>query len=220
MTPYPYADHHPLRNPALRPHHAAPKSDSIGTKGCSAATTQNVRDVTGMRSSARSAVSIDARDSLQPVDHAGRAAMAREGMLQLVVVVEAFWPNAGCTRPVTRTTQTVLKTAGAHRRRLHRPQSRCGTLSPAAAHRRRRWPRTWTKTQGWPGSGVRTPTPPPTLPPQPEHTLLAGQGSRRSGGGRGVGTQAPGLGNGRGDLPIPALGGIRLHAYRCRCPII
>ena len=84
---------------------AAPKSDSIGTKGCSAATTQNVRDVTGMRSSARSAVSVDARDSLQPVDHAGRAAMAREGMLQLVVVVEAFWPNAGYTRLVTRATQ-------------------------------------------------------------------------------------------------------------------
>ena len=84
---------------------AAPKSDSIGTKGCSAATTQNVRDVTGVRSSARSAVSVDARDSLQPVDHAGRAAMAREGMLQLVVVVEAFWPNAGCTQPVTQTTR-------------------------------------------------------------------------------------------------------------------
>ena len=87
---------------------AAPKSGSIGTKGYSAATTQNVRDVTGMRSSARSAVSIDARDSLQPVDHAERAEMAREGMLQLVVVVEAFWPNAGCTRPVTRTNRAVL----------------------------------------------------------------------------------------------------------------
>ena len=87
---------------------AAPKSDSIGTKGYSAATTQNVRDVMGMRSSARSAVSIDVRDSLQPVDLAERAAMAREGMLQLVVVVEAFWPNAGCTRPVTRTTRAVL----------------------------------------------------------------------------------------------------------------
>ena len=87
---------------------ATPKSDPSGTKGYSAATTQNVRDVTGMRSSARSAVSVDARDSLQPVDHAGRAAMAREGMLQLVVVVEAFWPNAGCTRPVTRTTRAVL----------------------------------------------------------------------------------------------------------------
>ena len=50
--------------------------------------------------------SIDARDSLQPVDHAERAEMAREGMLQLVVVVEAFWPNAGCTRLVTRATRT------------------------------------------------------------------------------------------------------------------
>ena len=61
---------------------AAPKSDSIGTKGYSAATTQNAQDVTGMRSSARSAVSTDVRDNLQPVDLAERAAMAREGMLQ------------------------------------------------------------------------------------------------------------------------------------------
>ena len=34
-------------------------------------------------------------------------------MLQLVVVVEAFWPNAGCTRPVTRATRAVLEPAGA-----------------------------------------------------------------------------------------------------------
>ena len=58
-----------------------------------------------MRSSARSAVSIKLRDDFQPVDLAERAAMAREGMLQLVVVVEAFWPNAGCTRLVTRATR-------------------------------------------------------------------------------------------------------------------
>ena len=160
-----------------------------------------------MRSSARSAVSIDARDSLQPVDHAGRAAMAREGMLQLVVVVEAFWPNAGCTRPVTQTTRGgpitrrgTLPPPTPPSSPMRHPLAHCG--SPPRLR-----PRTRTKTQGWPGSGVRTPTPPPTLPPQPEHTLLAGQGSRRSGGGRGVGTRAPGLGNGRGDLPIPASGG-------------
>ena len=165
-----------------------------------------------MRSSARSAVSIDARDSLQPVDHAERAAKAREGMLQLVVVVEAFWPNAGCTRPVTQTTRGgpitrrgTLPPPPSPSNPLRHPLTRCGSPPPPLVARTR------TKTQGWPGSGVRTPTPPPTLPPQPEHTLLAGQGSRRSSGGRGVGTRAPGLGNGRGDLPIPASGGTRLR---------
>ena len=165
-----------------------------------------------MRSSARSAVSIDARDSLQPVDHAGRAAMARDGMLQLVVVVEAFWPNAGCTRPVTQTTRGgpitrrgTLPPPPSPSNPLRHPLTRCGTPPPPLVARTR------TKTQGWPGSGVRTPTPPPTLPPQPEHTLLAGQGSRRSGGGRGVGSRVPGLGNGRGGLPIPASGGTRLR---------
>ena len=161
-----------------------------------------------MRSSARSAVSVDARDSLQPVDHAGRAAMAHEGMLQLGLVVEAIWPNAGCTRPVTQTARDgpitrrdTLPPPPSPSNPLRHPLTRCGTPPPPLVARTR------TKTQGWPGSGVRTPTPPPTLPPQPEHTLLAGQGSRRSGGGRGVGTRAPGLGNGRGGLPIPASGG-------------
>ena len=88
---------------------------------------------------------------------------------------------------------------------LRHPLTRCGSPPPPLVARTR------TKTQGWPGSGVRTPTPPPTLPPQPEHTLLAGQGSRRSGGGRGVGSRVPGLGNGRGGLPIPASGGTRLR---------
>ena len=152
-----------------------------------------------MRSSARSAVSIDARDSLQPVDHAGRAAMAHEGMLQLGLVVEAIWPNAGCTRPVTQTARDgpitrrdTLPPPPSPSNPLRHPLTRCGSPPPPPVARTR------TETQGWPGSGVRTPTPPPTLPPQPEHTLLAGQGSRRSGGGRGVGTRAPGLGNGRG----------------------
>ena len=161
-----------------------------------------------MRSSARSAVSIDARDSLQPVDHAGRAAMAHEGMLQLGLVVEAIWPNAGCTRPVTQTARDspitrrdTLPPPPSPSNPLRHPLTRCGSPPPPPVARTR------TETQGWPGSGVRTPTPPPTLPPQPEHTLLAGQGSRRSGGGRGAGTRAPRLGNGRGDLPIPASGG-------------
>jgi len=161
-----------------------------------------------MRSSARSAVSIDARDSLQPVDHAGRAAMAHEGMLQLGLVVEAIWPTAGCTRPVTQTARDgpitrrdTLPPPPSPSNPLRHPLTRCGSPPPPPVARTR------TETQGWPGSGVRTPTPPPTLPPQPEHTLLAGQGSRRSGGGRGVGTRAPGLGNGRGGLPIPASGG-------------
>ena len=161
-----------------------------------------------MRSSARSAVSIDARDSLQPVDHAGRAAMAHEGMLQLGLVVEAIWPNAGCTRPVTQTARDgpitrrdTLPPPPSASYPLRHPRTRCGSPPPPPVARTR------TETQGWPGSGVRTPTPPPSHPPpQPEHTLLAGQGSRRSGGGRGVGTRVPGLGNGRGGLPIPASG--------------
>ena len=92
-----------------------------------------------MRSSARSAVSIDARDSLQPVDHAGRAAMAREGMLQLVVVVEAFWPNAGCTRPVTQTTRGgpitrrgTLPPPPSPSNPLRHPLTRCETPSTRA----------------------------------------------------------------------------------------
>ena len=174
-----------------------------------------------MRSSARSAVPIDARDSLQPVDHAGRAAMAREGMLQLVVVVEAFWPNAGCTRPVTQTTRGgpitrrgTLPPPPSPSNPLRHPLTRCGTPPPPLVARTR------TKTQGWPGSGVRTPTPPPTLPPQPEHTLLAGQGSRRSGGGRGAVTKPRGVGNGRGTSQSRTLGGTTPHAYRFWPPMI
>ena len=59
-------------------------------------------------------------------------------------------------------------------------------------------------TPGWTHGGGRTPpgaTPPPAtpnLPPQPEHTLLAGQSSRRSGGGRGDCHAVPGLANGSG----------------------
>ena len=173
-----------------------------------------------MRSSARSAVSTDARDSLQPVDLAEQAAMAREGMLQLVVVVEAFWPNAGCTRPVTQTTRGgpitrrgTLPPPTPPSSPMRHPLAHCG--SPPRLR-----PRTRTKTQGWPGSGVRTPTPPPTLPPQPEHTLLAGQGSRRSGGGRGAVTKPRGVGNGRGTSQSHTLGGTTPHAYRCWPPII
>ena len=173
-----------------------------------------------MRSSARSAVSTDARDNPQPVDHAERAAMARDGMLQLVVVVEAFWPNARCTQPVTQTTRGgpitrrgTLPPPTPPSSPMRHPLAHCG--SPPRLR-----PRTRTKTQGWPGSGVRTPTPPPTLPPQPEHTLLAGQGSRRSGGGRGAVTKPRGVGNGRGTSQSHTLGGTTPHAYRCWPPII
>ena len=50
------------------------------------------------------------------------------------------------------------------------------------------------------GGALRGCPPPttPNLPPQPEHTLLAGQSSRRSGGGRGDCHAAPGLANGSG----------------------
>ena len=137
-----------------------------------------------MRSSARSAVSVDARDSLQPVDHAGRAAMAREGMLQLVVVVEAFWPNAGCTQPVTQTTRGgpitrrgTLPPPTPPSSPMRHPLAHCG--SPPRLR-----PRTRTKTQGWPGSGVRTPTPPPTLPPNPSTPCLQARArDGRAGGG-------------------------------------
>ena len=119
-----------------------------------------------MRSSARSAVSTDARDSLQPVDLAERAAMAREGMLQLVVVVEAFWPNAGCTRPRDlsnpggpRTRRGTLPPPPSPSNPLRHPLTRCG--SPPA---RRSWPAPEQKPKGGPGVGFE---PPPHHPPSP-----------------------------------------------------
>ena len=55
----------------------------------------------------------------------------------------------------------------------------------------------WTQGGEAP-SGAAPPPTTPNLPPQPEHTLLAGQSSRRSGGGRGDCHAAPGLANGSG----------------------
>ena len=51
--------------------------------------------------------------------------------------------------------------------------------------------------------------PPPSTRPSTPCLQLGLQARARDGraGGRGVGTRAPGLGNGRGDLPTPALGG-------------
>ena len=174
-----------------------------------------------MRSSARSAVSIDARDSLQPVDHAGRAAMAREGMLQLVLVVEAFWPNAGCTRPVTQTTRGgpitrrgTLPPPPSPSNPLRHPLTRCGTPPPPLVARTR------TKTQGWPGSGVRTPTPPPTLPPLTRAHPACRPGLETVGRGEGGRHSSPGAGQRERGPPNSSLGRYASDAYRCWPPTI
>ena len=174
-----------------------------------------------MRSSARSAVSIDARDSLQPVDHAGRAAMAREGMLQLVVVVEAFWPNAGCTQPVTQTTRGgpitrrgTLPPPPSPSNPLRHPLTRCGTPPPPLVARTR------TKTQGWPGSGVRTPTPPPTLPPNPSTPCLQARARDGRAGGGGSALEPRGWATGEGASQFQPRAVHASDAYRCRRPII
>ena len=174
-----------------------------------------------MRSSARSAVSIDARDSLQPVDHAGRAAMAREGMLQLVVVVEAFWPNAGCTRPVTQTTRGgpitrlgSLPPPPSPSNPLRHPLTRCETPPPPLVARTR------TKTQGWPGSGVRTPTPPPTLPPNPSTPCLQARARDGRAGGGGSALEPRGWATGEGTSQFQPRAVHASDAYRCWPPTI
>ena len=161
-----------------------------------------------MRSSARSAVSIDARDSLQPVDHAGRAAMAREGVLQLVVVVEAFWPNAGCTRPVTQTTRGG-------------PITRRGTLPPppspsnplrhldaapsnplrntAAAARGPHQNKNPRVAREWGSNPHPTTHPPPSTRAHP----ACRPGLETVGRGEGGSHQAPVCGQRERDLPIP-----------------
>ena len=70
--------------------------------------------------------------------------MAREGMLQLVVVVEAFWPNAGCTQPVTQTTRGgpitrrgTLPPPPLPSNPLRHPLTRCGTPPPPLVARTR-----------------------------------------------------------------------------------
>ena len=125
--------------------------------------------------------------------------MARDGMLQLVVVVEAFWPNAGCTQPVTQTTRGgpitrrgTLPPPPSPSNPLRHPLTRCGSPPPPLVARTR------TKTQGWPGSGVRTPTPPPTLPPNPSTPCLQARARDGRAGGGGSALEPRGWATGEG----------------------
>ena len=88
----------------------------------------------------------------------------------------------------------------------------CSERAAPLVRRESRWP--WRKprprapwhmgiTRNHPGvdprgGGGLPPPATPNLPPQPSHTLLAGQSSRREGGGRGDSHVAPGLANGSG----------------------
>ena len=90
---------------------------------------------------------------------------------------------------------------------------------------RSRAPRHTGTTRNHPGvgprGGGRLPSPAtPNLPPQPSHTLLAGQSSRREGGGRGDSRVAPGLANGSGTSLFQPRAVGPPHAYRCWPPII
>ena len=75
-----------------------------------------------MRSSARSAVSIKLRDDFQPVDLAERAAMAREGMLQLVV--------AHCRLPRVNIQASTLAAISGLRRRDTMPEMAVSGADP------------------------------------------------------------------------------------------
>ena len=90
------------------------------------------------------------------------------------------------------------------------------TVTRTAAHRNNTEP-----PRGGPTGGGRLPSPAtPNLPPQPSHTLLAGQSSRREGGGRGDSRVAPGLANGSGTSLFQPRAVGPPHAYRCWPPII
>ena len=177
-----------------------------------------------MRSSARSAVSIDARDSLQPVDHAGRAAMAHEGMLQLGLVVEAIWPNAGCTRPVTQTTRGgpitrrgTLPPPPSPSNPLRHPLTRCGTPQ----HRRRRsWPAPEQKPKGGPGVGFEPPPHHPPSPLNPSTPCLQARARDGRAGGGGSAAESRGWATGEGTSQFQPRAVHASDAYRCWPPTI
>ena len=152
-------------------------------------------------------------DDSQPSDRADQAATSRDGLSQLCMSLEgppSWHVHHGNAHRLDTTCKcesptTSLDICLASSRPLHTPppplplpRTPC-THTQTAAHENDLKP-----PRGGPTGGVAPPpgaTPPPAtpnLPPQPEHTLLAGQSSRRSGGGRGDCREAPGLANGSG----------------------
>ena len=180
----------------------------------SAATARNDLAITEWRLSARSAGSDDVRDDSQPLDRADQAATARDGMCQLWMSLEGQPGEHGHHRNAHRLDTSIRHANVSHPTtkaclprvehvRFIPPCLRC-RCRDCPAH-----PQTATResqpeiTPGWTQggeapSGAAPPPTTPNLPPQPEHTLLAGQSSRRSGGGRGDCHAAPGLANGSG----------------------
>ena len=174
-------------------------------------------------------------DDSQPSDRADQAATSRDGMSQLCMSLEGppSWHVHHRNAHRLDTTckyespTTSLDICLASSRPLHTPppplplpRTPCSHTQTAAHENDLKPPR------GGPTGGVAPPpgaTPPPAtpnLPPQPSHTLLAGQSSRREGGGWRAVTKPRGVGNGRGTSQSHTLGGTTPHAYRCWPPII
>ena len=178
----------------------------------SAATARNVLAITEWRLSARSAGSDDVLDDSQPSDRADQAATSRDSMSQLCMSLEgppSWHVHHGNAHRLDTTCKcesptTSLDICLASSRPLHTPppplplpRTPC-THTQTAAHENDLKPPRGGPTGGEAPSGATPPPATPNLPPQPEHTLLAGQSSRRSGGGRGDCHAAPGLANGSG----------------------
>ena len=154
-----------------------------------------------MRSSARSAVSIDARDSLQPVDHAGRAAMAREGMLQSCRGILAKRgmhaardpDNPG--RPHNPPGHTAAASIGLLPTAAPSNPLRLTAAAARGPHPNRN-PRV---AREWGSNPHPTPHPPPSTRAHP----ACRPGLETVGRGEGGSHQAPGCGQRERDLPIP-----------------
>ena len=151
-------------------------------------------------------------DDSQPSDRADQAATSRDGMSQLCMSLEgppSWHVHHGNAHRLDTTCKcesptTSLDICLASSRPLHTPppplplpRTPC-THTQTAAHENDLKPPRGGPTGGEAPSGATPPPATPNLPPQPEHTLLAGQSSRRSGGGRGDCHAAPGLANGSG----------------------
>ena len=177
----------------------------------SAATARNVLAITEWRLSARSAGSDDVLDDSQPSDRVDQAATSRDSMSQLWMSLEGppgWHVHHGNAHRLDTTCKcesptTSLDICLASSRPLHTPlpplplpRLPC-TSSDRDTREQPEITPGWTQGGEAP-SGAAPPPTTPNLPPQPEHTLLAGQSSRRSGGGRGDCHAAPGLANGSG----------------------